>query len=52
MEEEKKERNFWKEGVVGTIVIFGAVVVFGALADKFLNSEEKAKEARRKGYDV
>ena len=32
--------------------VFLAVICFGALCDKYLGSEEKAKEAREAGYDV
>ena len=41
-----------KESLITVAMIFSAVALFGTIADKVFGSEEKAKEARKQGYDV
>ena len=49
---EEKPRNYVVEGILVACGLLVAVTIFGALADKYCHSEEKAEEARRKGYDI
>lgn len=48
----EKERDYFKEALVVIPIIFGVVALFGLFADKVLGSEEKARDARKHGYDV
>ena len=48
---EKKKATV-PDSIVGVGIIFLSVWLFGAAADAILRSEEKAKEARKHGYDI
>ena len=50
--ERKEERNYVKEALTYIPIILGAVLVFGCVCDGLLNSEAKARQARKEGYDV
>lgn len=51
---EGKDRNYCTtfEALKGLAIIFISVAAFGFIADCLFNSEEKARIARKKGYDV
>ena len=52
MEAIEKERNYFKECVVFIPLFFAAIAITGVVCDKVLNSEAKAEEARKLGYDI
>lgn len=45
-------RNYLKESLIGVVTIFASVFILGRIADKVFDSEAKAEEARKQGYDI
>lgn len=50
---QEDDRDLSLLGTLGFVAcLFAAVGIFGLVADKIFDSESKAEEARKLGYDV